>query len=143
MATAGALAPIKAFAAKLAEHAGRLAAVLTVYNDPDAMVVPLWAMQNGITLAVHYACEMLRLHGGATVGQELRAAEKLLDWWRDQPNPTLYLAAIYQNGPYTLRDAKSARRAVEILEDHGQVDRLPSGSIIDGTARREAWRLRA
>lgn len=34
IATEGVLVPIRAFAAKLAEHAGRLAAVLTVYDTP-------------------------------------------------------------------------------------------------------------
>ena len=142
LAPTGHLTSIKAFAAKLAEHAGRLAAVLTLYNDPDAMEVPPAAMQCGITLAMHYASEMLRLHGGAAVSQELRAAEKLLAWWRDQPSPTLNLATVYQSGPNSLRDAKSARRAVEILEEHGHVERLRPGTIVDGAPRREAWTLR-
>lgn len=142
MSAAGHLASIKAFASKLAEHAGRLAATLTLYNDPEALEVPLAAMRCGIILAMHFASEMLRLHGGAAVSQELRAAERLLAWWRDQPSQSLNLATIYQSGPNSLRDAKSARRAVEILEEHGHVERLPAGTIIDGAPRREAWTLR-
>ena len=138
----GYLSSIKAFGAKLAEHAGRLAAVLTLYDNPDAMEVPVGAMNCGVALAMHYAAEMLRLHGGAAVSRELRAAEKLLAWWREQPSPLLPLSTIYQYGPNSLRDAKSARRAVEILEEHGQVERLPPGTTIDGAPRREAWTLR-
>src|SRR5665213_97724 len=138
----GALASIRAFAAKLAEHAGRLAAVLTMYFDPDAMEVPLVAMESGIALAKHYAYEMLRLHGGASVTPELRSAQRLLVWWQSLPSPVVYLALIYQRGPATMRDAKTARKAVEILEEHGWVERIAPGSEIDGAPRKEAWRLR-
>jgi hypothetical protein len=138
----GPLASIRAFAAKLAEHAGRLAGVLTVYNDPDAMEVPLFAMQSGITLATFYANEMLRLHGGAAIAPELRLAQRLLMWWQMQPMDAVHLALIYQRGPAALRDAKTARRCVEILEEHGFVERLIPGIIIEGAPRKEAWRLR-
>lgn len=47
----GAWQPIRAFGAKAAEHAGRLAAVLAVYADPEAMDVPGDAMACRIALA--------------------------------------------------------------------------------------------
>lgn len=137
----GPLVPIRAFAAKLAEHAGRLAAVLTLFAYPDAMEVPLIAMQSGVALATHYGNEMLRLHGGAAVAPELRSAQRLLNWWRDQPAHSIYIARIYQYGPADLRDAKAARAAVRILEEHGWIERLTPGIEIDGAPRKEAWRL--
>lgn len=137
----GELVTIKAFAAKLAEHAARLAAVLTVYDDSNAMEVPLVAIQSGIALARYYANEMLRLHGGASVAPELRMARQLLTWWQSQAQQSIYLSVIYQYGPSALRSAKPARRAVEILEDHGWIERLPAETEIDGAPRKEAWRL--
>lgn len=137
----GFLAPVRAFAAKLAEHAGRLAAVLTLYHNPDAMEVSLVAMQSGIALATHYAAEMLRLHGGASVSPDLRLAQRLLTWWQEQPSATLHLAMIYQRGPSALRDAKAARKAVEILGEHGWIEPIAPGLVIDGAPRKEAWRL--
>jgi len=137
----GGLAPVRAFAAKLAEHAGRLAAVLTLYYDPDAMEVSLVAMQSGVALATHYAHEMLRLHGGASVSPDLRLAERLLNWWREQPSATLHLASIYQRGPAAMRDAKAARKAVETLQEHGWIERIAPGTIVEGAPRKEAWRL--
>jgi hypothetical protein len=141
IAVNGPLSTIRPFAAKMAEHAGRLAAVLTVYNDPDAMTVSEAAMRCGIDLANYYACEMLRLHGGASVTPELRSAQSLLTWWQSQSNPTLHLSAIYQRGPASLRDAKTARKIVGVLHDHGWVERLEPGAIVDGSPRKEAWRL--
>jgi hypothetical protein len=135
------LAPIRAFAAKLAEHAGRLAAVLALYADPDAMIVPLVAMQSGITLSIHYANEMLRLHGGACVSPDLRSAQLLLKWWQEQPTPLLHLATIYQRGPAPMRDARAARQAVQVLEEHGWIAQIAPGTVIDGAPRKEAWRL--
>ena len=139
--TNGELATIKPFAAKLAEHAGRLAAVLTAYADPEAQTVPLWAMESGIQLAGHYAMEMLRLHGGACIPLPLRHAQKLLDWWQQRDDPILHLARIYQYGPSDLRTGKTAKDAVKALIDHGWVERLEPGTEVDGKARRDVFRL--
>lgn len=141
VAPEGALSSIRPFAAKLAEHAGRLAAILTLYGDPDAMEVPLVAMQSAVALATYYANEMLRLSGGAIVSRELRIAQRLLNWWQGQPKAVLHLATIYQNGPSEIRDAKSARAAAAILAESGWIERLPPNTVVEGKPRKEAWRL--
>jgi hypothetical protein len=137
----GALRPIRAFGAKLAEHAGRLAAVLAAYSDPECMEVGNEAMSCGIALTQHYAAEMLRLHSVGNVDPDLRLAAKLLAWWQAQSSPRLQLAAIYQRGPAALRDAATARRIVGILEGHSWIVRLPAGTEVDGVARNEVWEL--
>jgi Protein of unknown function (DUF3987) len=137
----GPLHRIKAFAGKLAEHAGRLAAVLTIYDDPNAMEIPLIAMRCGVDLAIHYANEMVRLADGASVPLELRSAQRLLNWWQSRANSSLYLSYIYQKGPSNVRTANTARIATTILFEHGWIERLNPGIIMDGEPRREAWRL--
>lgn len=137
----GPLRPIQAFASKMAEHAGRLAAVLTVYANPDAVEVGAEAMAGGIGLAQHYAAELLRLHGAAGVAPDLELAGRLLTWWQARPDPRCHLAAIYQRGLNAVRDAATARRIVGVLEEHGYLDRLPAGTEVDGIARNEAWEL--
>jgi hypothetical protein len=141
IAPGGPLAPIKAFAAKMAEHAGRMAAVLAVYDDPEAMEVPPVAMAGGIALAQHYAQEMLRLAGVASINPDLRLAHRLLVWWREQGGRDLHLAAIYQRGPNALRDAATARRVMRLLEEHGYAEPLPPATEVDGAPRKEAWEL--
>ena len=143
IAPGGRLTPIKAFAAKMAEHAGRLAAVLAVYDDPEAMVVPAEAMACGIALAQHYGQEMMRLAGAASINPDLRHAARLLAWWQEQGGKPLHLAAIYQHGPNALRDAATARRIIHLLEDHGYAEPLPPGTEVDGKPRKEAWELAA
>ncbi|MBR0653058.1 DUF3987 domain-containing protein [Roseomonas terrae] len=83
----GAFAPIRAWAAKAAEHAGRLAAALTLYADDEAMDVPADLMSCGIALAQHYALEMLRLACAARTSADLRLASRLLAWWQQRPTP--------------------------------------------------------
>ena len=125
----------------MGEHAGRLAAVLTVLADPDAMEVDENAMESGIALARHYAAEMLRLQGGALIAPDLLLAQRLLEWWQARTDPQCHLAAIYQTGPGALRDAATARRIVSVLEEHGWLRRLIPGTEVGGVARRDAWEL--
>jgi hypothetical protein len=132
---------IKAFGAKAAEHAGRLAATLAVYEDPDAMEVPGEAMACGVALAQHYASELLRLQGASAVSPDLRLAARLLAWWQARPDSRCHLAGIYQRGLNALGDAATARRIVAILEEHGWVLRLPEGTEVDGVPRQDAWEL--
>lgn len=137
----GALAPIRAWASKAAEHAGRLAAVLTLYADSDATEVGVDAMRNGIELARHYAEEMLRLAGSSHVQPDLWLAQEVLDWLREKSLATFHLAQVYQSGPSAVRDAETARRMMDILAEHGLVEALGAGTVIDGVPRKEAWRL--
>ena len=141
LAAGGALHAIRAFGAKMAEHAGRLAAVLTVYETPDAIEVDAKAMACGITLVQHYAAEMLRLQGRATISPDLRLADRLLAWWQARPDPRCHLAAIYQRGLNAIGNAATARRIVTVLEDHGWVLKLPANTVLEGSPRREAWVL--
>jgi hypothetical protein len=137
----GWLRPIRAFGAKMAEHAGRIAAVLAMYADPDAAEVDGNSMACGIELAQHYAGELLRLHGAGAIAPDLRLAAQLLGWWQGRRDPRCHLAWIYQRGPSALRDAKKARRIVEILEEHCWIMRLPPGAVLDEAPRKDAWML--
>jgi hypothetical protein len=78
LAFSGALAPIRAWGSKLPEHATRLAGLLAATDDPETLSISRDAMARGITLAQHYASEMLRLAGGANVPPDLQMARSAL-----------------------------------------------------------------
>lgn len=137
----GALNSIRAFASKLPEHAGRIAAVLTTYNDFDTNEVHADAMQSGIDLATHYANEMMRLQAHANVPTQLLMAQLLLEWWKEIGQPKLYLAKIYQYGPRKLRNKAAALKAIDALEKHGWCRKVPNGAILDNKHRRDVWEL--
>ena len=92
------------------------------------MEVNAEAMACGITLAQHYAAEMLRLQGGAICLPDLRLASRLLAWWQARPDPRCHLAALYQRGLNAISDAATARRIVGILEEHGWVASTSAGN---------------
>jgi len=126
----------------MAEHAGRLATLLAAYADPDTEIVGPQAMAGGIELAKHYADELLRLQGSAKVFSDLQMAARLLEWWKAQQDPRCHLAVIYQRSLNAIRGAATARRVVDILLEHGWIEALPSGVVLDGKARADAWAFR-
>ena len=130
---------IRGFGAKMVEHASRLAGILAAYAGKD--VIDAETFDAGATLASWYAGEQLRLGETVAPDPELDAAQELLNWWRTQPDPRLPLTTLYKSGPNRLRKADDAKRAVAILEDHGWIERLPAGTVLDGSPRREAWGL--
>ncbi len=139
---AGDLTSVRAFGAKAAEHAARLGAVLTLINDLDAGQLDEIHLAAGIELVQHYLSEWRRLHDAATTRPEIGNAEKLRNWlltvW-DQPY--VGLPEVYQRGPNAIRDAKTAREAIDILEDHGWLFRVDGGTVVGGTFRRDAWQI--
>lgn len=141
MRPGGELGGIRAFGSKLAEHAGRLAGILTAYDDLDAAEISSEHMDAGIALAEHYAAELLRLGEAAAVSPDLQLAQRLVAWWQGRPDAQCRLADLYQTGLSAIRDAATARRIVGLLEEHGWVQRLPPGTMLDGAIRKEAWEL--
>jgi hypothetical protein len=141
LAAGGELDPVRGLANKLPEHAARIAAVLTLVGDIEAGEVTATAIEAGIAIAQHHAAEALRLYGTSQISGELIEAQRLLAWlhmtWRE---PVASLPDIYRRGPTSIRDAARARRAVTILIEHGWL--VPSSACeIDGTYRREVWRV--
>lgn len=138
----GELKPISGLANKLPEHAARLAAVLTIFNDPDAKEIALEAIENGIKLARHYADEALRLFEGAKMDAKLRQAARLLEWlqhsWKE---PVVSLPDIYQRGPNFIGNRKTALELVAILETHDWLHKIPGGTVVSGEHRRQVWRI--
>lgn len=138
----GNFAPIRAFASKAAEHAARLAGILTLVHDIHAREIPLDKMAAGIELAKHYLAEALRLHHAGATDPDLELAERLLTWLREQGQPHIWLTLIYQRGPSAIRDAKTGKRIIRILEDHHWLEAIDGGKEIDGQFRRNVWRVR-
>ena len=83
------LRPLKDFAAKIAEHAARIAGVLAIVADHRATEVTEAAMHNAVTLADWYVKEALRLHHAGRLDPTLKRAQDLLDWLRKQEVPEI------------------------------------------------------
>ncbi len=138
--TDGPYAAITAFASKAAEHAARIAGVLTLFEDLGAMDVSEQSMADAIILARFYLSEAKRLHDGAIIPKDVQDAEKLRVWLVDAwDEDFINTRPITNRGP--LRDTKTARAALKLLEEAGCLEKAPQGVSVGGHSAREAWRL--
>jgi hypothetical protein len=138
----GEMAGISGYASKATEQACRIAGVLTLWRNLGAAQVTGDDMANGIALARFHLGEALRLNDEATISAEVANAERLRTWLlEDFEHAEITLRDISQVGPGPLRDSKKGRAALLMLEEHRWIQRLTSGAIVRGAARKEAWRI--
>jgi Protein of unknown function (DUF3987) len=115
----GPLALVRDFAAKAAEHAARIAGVLTIVEDLQAREIRAGAMRNALALADWYVNEAVRLQqAGGRCDPRLRRAALLLDWIKSQPGGKATISRILTHGPNALRTKAGAEEALAILLDH-------------------------
>ena len=142
----GTLSTIKGLGNKAPEHALRLATVLA---GIDASKISNFSrissgyIRNSTILTQFYLNEALRLFNSGISDPVLQEANKLLEWLRVKQKIIVTLTEIYQCGPNSIRDVKTARRLVKLLVEHGYA--LPfSGEIeFEGKKRKEAYEIRA
>jgi len=129
----------RAFASKTAEHAARLAAVLTIYADPDAPEVTGETMAGATEIATFHANEASRLADAAIVPPEVADAERLRLWLlRAWGEPSISAGIAAQRGPFKVTER--ARKALQRLESHGWLVE-DHGAEVAGKPRKEAWRI--
>ena len=137
----GPLAGIRGFGGKLAEHAGRLAGVLTVFTDHSASEITETDMRNGCALADYYASEALRLSQQARIAPDREQAEQLRRWlatvWAE---PNITVVDAQQFGPNALREKPLLQRLFTLLADHN-ILRPAGAGLVAGRHRRECWAI--
>jgi Protein of unknown function (DUF3987) len=120
MAPGGEYESIRPFAAKLPEHAARLATAIAKYRDCNVAELSREDFFCGIRIATYYATEAKRISGSGWTDPELLLAKKLLDWlllvW---DKPTVSARDIYRCGPNAIRDRETTLRLAKTLVDHG------------------------
>jgi hypothetical protein len=140
LAPGGRLDAVKGLGSKTCEHAARLAAVLTLADDFKATAIDRTAMGRGVKLAQWYLSEALRLADAEAFTPELLAAEEALEWLRGRP--LFSLPCLYMRGPNKVRCKSAAEKVVAILLDHNQIEKVDGSHEIDGTRRRDCYRVR-
>lgn len=133
---------VRPFASKAAEHAARMACVMTLYADPDARRMSAETLADAVTLAGFYLGEAKRLADSASISAETAEAETLRKWLCEKwPEPFISPSDIAQHGPSGMREAAKARRTLRFLESFGHVATADGGAEICGKRRREAFRV--
>lgn len=141
-APGGDLHHITGTASKAAEQAARIAGVLTLWRDLEAVKVEGRDMADAIDLAQFYLSEASRLASAALVSSEIDKAERLRRWLLESwPEPDVMVRDVVRLGPNALRESPKARAALGILEKHGWLVPLDPGTVVRGSTRAEAWRI--
>lgn len=136
-------ADISGFASKAPEHACRLAAIMTLFEERETDTISAGVMEAACKMVKYYLGQYKFLCIAATNETEITQAQNLLDWLRKNLAPGEGFATdrILQFGPVHARRAKALDRMLGILKQYGWIDDLPSGTKIDGKKRRKAYRL--
>jgi len=121
-AASGELADDAEFASKAAEHACRIAGVLTMVENDHAQIIETDAMACAVELARFYLGEQVRLRALSVGDQATRDAQKLLGWiakrvQRGEAGFTRRDAM--RQGPKSIRDAKGNKAALALLAENG------------------------
>lgn len=142
IAPGGAMEPIRGLANKLPEHAARLAGVIALAENIHIREVTHHHATAGVMLAEYYANEALRLFGESRLHPDIALAERLLHWLHHSWDLEIVsLPDIYQRSLNAIGDKSTASRIVTVLEDHGWLVKLPGGGEINGTRRKDVWRI--
>ena len=97
------LKPIGDFAAKAAEHAARIAGVLTIVAERHAISIDLATVTDALILAEWYVMEALRLQQAGRRDLKLDQAQALLEWCLARDGDEVPFREVLQFGPGTLR----------------------------------------
>ena len=138
----GELSLVRSLASKAPEHAARLAGILAFIDNPESVVISVDYIHAAIRLIQHYLDEALRLFNAGVMDPELANAQSLLDWLLKKAKSVISLVEIYRYGPQGIRDAKTARGLLELLQDHGWVRPSLIPVEFEGVLRKETWDLR-
>jgi hypothetical protein len=138
----GPLWAIRGLGNKIPEIVVRLSGALTLIENATAQEIAADALEQGIALAEHYMAEALRLFEATQADAELVRAQALARWLTVQwDHAVVGLPDIYRLGPNSVRDLKTARRLVGVLESHGHLSRIEGGAQVGENYRREAWEI--
>ncbi|MCR9150289.1 MAG: YfjI family protein [Rhodobacteraceae bacterium] len=134
---------ISGFAAKAPEHACRIAALMTLFETPDADAIEPDTMLNACEIVEYHLLQYKHLCAAAKNDTIVSDAQKLLDWLVENAGPGSGFATdkILQTGPLATRNAKKLEQALGVLIEYDWVSKLPEGTVIEGKKRRKAYRL--
>ncbi len=118
---------VTGFAAKLPEHAVRLAAVMAYFEDRNLEEISGPALSAGIKLAQFYASEALRVIGMGAGDDATENASSVIDWIRKKGFEVVGLRYLGRNvSPRSVR-GPTLKRAVDLLVEMKHLAPIPGG----------------
>ncbi|MDB5733180.1 MAG: hypothetical protein JWQ03_3075 [Variovorax sp.] len=127
--TGAAFEDIAGFAAKLPEHAVRIAAVMAYFENRQVTEISPAALSAGIKVAKFYAEEALRVIGVGSADEDSENAAAVIAWIRK--NGFAVVGKRYLSTrviPKALRPAPILSRAIDLLVEHGHLVPIKGGA---------------
>ena len=141
MRPGGAFEDIAGFAGKLPEHAARLAAVMSFFEDRTTTEISPNALSAGIKVAKFHAEEALRVVGLGTADDDSDNAQTLITWIRKTGHRVVGKRWLGKNAfPRELRPAPVLSRAIGLLIEHGHLVSLKDGGEMTLHGKGEFYR---
>ena len=138
----GCFVSIGEFANKLPEHAARLAAVLTLFEDEHAKEITLEMMENAVEIARYYADENIRMSQVVAVDKTTQAAHNLSNWLQvKHAGNIVAFSYIRQCCPRPRPSSAELRKLMKILETEEHVVKIPDGTPIGDRSTKEHYRV--
>ena len=93
-------------------------------------------------LVEFYLREHTRIFTSLSSDTMIDRADILLSWLRKEKITMIYPEMVYKRGPQKyFRKREDAMMALATLDEHGYLLKLDKGTVVEGKARRMAWRL--
>jgi len=139
----GDYADIRGFGAKANEHSLRIAAVMSLFENPMARELQLEYLLGAQGMMKFYLKEFQHIRAGALADPKTMLAESLRVWLLEnvQPGENFAKERIQQYGPSNLRRNSTLNDALRCLEEYGWIQQLPPDTKVDGKSRRQAYNL--
>lgn len=137
------LAEVSDLASKMAQHAIRLAAVISYFESGETLVtngISPAGMAVGIALGEYYLSEAIRLFNAGSVDEDSENAALLIEFIRKERLDRVGHRWLSRNCPKPVRPAKVLQRAVELLVEQGNLYRIEGGAECTARGKTEFQR---
>ncbi len=125
------LAEVSDLASKMAQHALRLAAVISYFENGEKLVangISTASMAVGIALGEFYLSEAIRLFNAGSVDEDSENADLLIEFIRKEHLEQAGHRWLSRNCPKPVRPAKVLQRAIDLLVDQGHLRKIEGGA---------------
>lgn len=116
-------------AAKSAENAARIAAILHVFEHGPGGEISVDLMEAGAQVAAWHLYEARRIVSTREVPAAVKDAQLLLDWLLRKDSNAIEPREILHRGPNRLRDKARRDAAIEVLRETYHLDEVTAGRV--------------
>ena len=129
------------FMSKLGEQCKRIAAIIEIFKNSQAQYISKDSVEKAIKICNYFLSEFKKLKEYTQIDEILIAAQKLLTTLQKR-GEIYYFSKIQQYAPSKYRNKQKTYKLLKILEEHHYVKKISYNKPIDGSIRKDVWRVK-